>query len=119
MIKKHIINISGIGVNIIVSARRRKLLRSLTPGRRKILHMWDPEIVAMKQRALVQRVYGRFIMYTLYLEWPGRLLSLTSNIYHGRDSGHEAASSGTESIRSVYNTHPVFNAGGHNFKFNG
>uniref|UniRef100_A0A8W8L3R3 Uncharacterized protein n=1 Tax=Magallana gigas TaxID=29159 RepID=A0A8W8L3R3_MAGGI len=36
---------------------RRKLLRQLHPNKRQ-LHMWDPEVIAMKQRALVKSVYG-------------------------------------------------------------
>lgn len=36
---------------------RRKLLRSLTPNRRQ-LHLWDPEVIAMKQKALVKQIYG-------------------------------------------------------------
>ena len=39
---------------------RRKLLRQLHPNKRQ-LHMWDPEVIAMKQRALVKSVYGEFI----------------------------------------------------------
>ena len=37
---------------------RRKLLRSLTPNRRQ-LHLWDPEVIAMKQKALVKQIYGK------------------------------------------------------------
>jgi len=37
---------------------RRKLLHSLSPNKRQ-LRMWDPELIAMKQRALVSQVYGK------------------------------------------------------------
>ncbi|KAK3083082.1 hypothetical protein FSP39_013452 [Pinctada imbricata] len=36
---------------------RRKLLRQLHPNKRQ-LRLWDPEVIAMKQRALVKAVYG-------------------------------------------------------------
>lgn len=39
---------------------RRKLLQSLNPNKRQ-LRMWDPELIAMKQRALVSQVYGEQI----------------------------------------------------------
>ncbi|XP_052812830.1 inversin-like isoform X2 [Mya arenaria] len=39
---------------------RRKLLQSLSPNKRQ-LRMWDPELVAMKQRALVSQIYGEQI----------------------------------------------------------
>ncbi|CAH1249146.1 INVS [Branchiostoma lanceolatum] len=37
---------------------RRKLLRSLSPRQRRILHPWSPEVLAAKQRTLVEQVYG-------------------------------------------------------------
>ena len=37
---------------------RRKLLKSLTPKNRRILHMWDPEVIALKQQVLIDQVYG-------------------------------------------------------------
>lgn len=39
---------------------RRKLLQSLHPNKRQ-LRMWDPELIAMKQRALVSQIYGEHI----------------------------------------------------------
>ncbi|KAK3756742.1 hypothetical protein RRG08_018466 [Elysia crispata] len=39
---------------------RRKLLRALHPNRRQLL-MWDPEIVALKQQALVHYIYNEHI----------------------------------------------------------
>lgn len=39
---------------------RRKLLQSLHPNKRQ-LRMWDPELIAMKQRALVSQIYGEYI----------------------------------------------------------
>ena len=36
---------------------RRKLLKSLHPNRRQ-LRMWDPDIVALKQQALIAEVYS-------------------------------------------------------------
>ncbi|XP_052235059.1 inversin-like isoform X4 [Dreissena polymorpha] len=39
---------------------RRKLLQSLAPNKRQ-LRMWDPELIAMKQRALVSQIYGEQI----------------------------------------------------------
>nr|KAG5709865.1 hypothetical protein BaRGS_032689 [Batillaria attramentaria] len=37
--------------------RRRKLLKSLHPNRRQ-LQMWDPDIVALKQQALISQIYS-------------------------------------------------------------
>ena len=39
---------------------RKKLLQSLNPNKRQ-LRMWDPELIAMKQRALVSQVYGKLL----------------------------------------------------------
>lgn len=39
---------------------RRKLLRALHPNRRQLL-MWDPEIIALKQQALVHYIYNEHI----------------------------------------------------------
>lgn len=36
---------------------RRKLMRSLTPRSRHIMHMWDPEVIATKQRAMLRDIY--------------------------------------------------------------
>lgn len=40
---------------------RRKLLKSLHPNRRQ-LQMWDPEIVALKQQALISQIYSEQLM---------------------------------------------------------
>ncbi|KAL4217520.1 hypothetical protein ACF0H5_023969 [Mactra antiquata] len=39
---------------------RKKLLQSLHPNKRQ-LRMWDPELIALKQRALVSQIYGEHI----------------------------------------------------------
>ena len=45
-------------INVDVLFFRKKLLQSLNPNKRQ-LRMWDPELIAMKQRALVSQVYGK------------------------------------------------------------
>lgn len=40
---------------------RRKLLKSIHPNRRQ-LQMWDPEIVALKQQALIYQIYSEQLM---------------------------------------------------------
>ncbi|KAL8597661.1 hypothetical protein ACOMHN_031596 [Nucella lapillus] len=40
---------------------RRKLLRSLNPNRR-LLQMWDPDVVALKQQALIAEIYSEQLM---------------------------------------------------------
>ncbi|KAK2142467.1 hypothetical protein LSH36_951g03000 [Paralvinella palmiformis] len=39
--------------------KRRKLLRSLTPAKRSLLRVWNPSIIAAKQRAMVEQIYNQ------------------------------------------------------------
>ncbi|KAK7501505.1 hypothetical protein BaRGS_00007309 [Batillaria attramentaria] len=48
---------------------RRKLLKSLHPNRRQ-LQMWDPDIVALKQQALISQIYSEQLMVPF---WHPRL----------------------------------------------
>ncbi|XP_023931035.1 inversin-like isoform X1 [Lingula anatina] len=40
---------------------RKKLLTSLTGKSKRVLHMWDPEVVAAKQRMLMEQIYTEHI----------------------------------------------------------
>lgn len=38
---------------------RKKLLSSLNDSNNMVMHMWDPEVLAARQRTLVEQIYGR------------------------------------------------------------
>ena len=54
---------------------RRKLLRALNKTNNAVMHMWDPEMLAFRQRSLVEQIYSKLYLKLSALAFIHDILS--------------------------------------------
>ena len=69
---------------------RRKLLRALNKTNNAVMHMWDPEMLAFRQRSLVEQIYSKLYLkgYSVFKNPFSKLSLCGFNIMFDRIGVH-------------------------------